>query len=566
MERPALRHLLADIAAHRVDAVVVYKVDRLTRSLSDFARLIEAFENGDVSFVSITQAFNTTTSMGRLTLNVLLSFAQFEREVTGERIRDKIAASKAKGMWMGGSVPLGYDVPTDPTTRALVVNIDEAKTVRLIFNRFLELGNSFALQQWLKTEGVRSKNRVTARGRRTGGLVFSRGALRHLLRNRTYLGEIVHKGQIHPGRHTAILDRQTFEAALAVAEKNSRKRRFRVTHADGCLLKGLVFDGDGQPMVPRFGRQRRKLYQYYASTPVLGATDEDGKEDAIRRVPCSAIDELVIDRASRVLGPLDVASVRTRVRSLIGRVEIHSASVHLVIRVKALPAPASAKSAIHKIRTLLAPGEQVLIDPSNTGLVRILLPTRLVVRGGRSWAIAPDGRSIEIASAPDGGLINRLRKAHSILRDCGLEPETANRTRLLRACAPPSRTQSSEHCEDIDTGPDYDIPPDGYGFGPDPYVPWWGSWPDVSFVPPDGYDHVCYPDTTDTESSPWFKYDLGASHSIDQVIITQTNGNASTAVLEYSTNGTTWTTIAKGRQLVSATCQCFPVLGFPAMA
>jgi DNA invertase Pin-like site-specific DNA recombinase len=210
MERPALQRLLADIEADRVDVVVVYKIDRLTRSLTDFARMVDLFDRHGATFVSVTQAFNTTTSMGRLTLNVLLSFAQFEREVTGERIRDKIAASKSKGMWMGGNVPLGYDLPTEGS-RALVVNEAEAAAVRTIFSTYLELGSVHALQRWLDARGIRSKRRRTRAGRTIGGRAFSRGALFQLLRNRIYLGQIVHKDKVHDGLHPAIVDVALFE-------------------------------------------------------------------------------------------------------------------------------------------------------------------------------------------------------------------------------------------------------------------------------------------------------------------------------------------------------------------
>jgi site-specific DNA recombinase len=193
MERPGLQRLLADVEHGRIDVVVVYKIDRLTRSLADFARIVERFDAQSVSFVSVTQAFNTTSSMGRLTLNVLLSFAQFEREVTGERIRDKIAASKAKGMWMGGNLPLGYDLPA-PGTRTLQVNEAEAVTVRQIFARYLELGSVHRLQRDLAEQAVCSKQRVTGTGKTIGGKPMNRGALFHLLRNRIYLGQIVHKG------------------------------------------------------------------------------------------------------------------------------------------------------------------------------------------------------------------------------------------------------------------------------------------------------------------------------------------------------------------------------------
>ena len=195
MERPALKRLLADIAAGKVDVVVVYKIDRLTRSLADFVRIVERFDQHEVSFVSVTQAFNTTSSMGRLTLNVLLSFAQFEREVTGERIRDKIAASKARGMWMGGTLPFGYDLPAEGR-RALLVNPDEAATVRLIFASYLELGSVSALERWLVEQGIGTRQRTTGSGRRTGGTPFNRGALFYLLRNRTYLGMIVHGAKV----------------------------------------------------------------------------------------------------------------------------------------------------------------------------------------------------------------------------------------------------------------------------------------------------------------------------------------------------------------------------------
>ena len=194
LERPALKRLLADIAAGKVDVVVVYKIDRLTRALADFVRIVELFDRHDVSFVSVTQAFNTTSSMGRLTLNVLLSFAQFEREVTGERIRDKIAASKARGMWMGGNLPFGYDLPAEGR-RALVVSPDDAATLRLIFETYLELGSVSALERWLAERGIATRARTTRDGRPTGGRPFNRGALFYLLRNRTYLGMIVHKSK-----------------------------------------------------------------------------------------------------------------------------------------------------------------------------------------------------------------------------------------------------------------------------------------------------------------------------------------------------------------------------------
>ncbi|CAN5134233.1 hypothetical protein BH09PSE2_BH09PSE2_09360 [soil metagenome] len=223
MERPGLKALLADIAADKIDVVVVYKVDRLTRSLGDFGRIIEQFDAQGVSFVSVTQAFNTTTSMGRLTLNVLLSFAQFEREVTGERIRDKIALSKAKGMWMGGVLPLGYD----SKDHVLIPNRAEAEQVRHLFSRYLEVGSVHVLCEELNAQGVRSKAWTTSKGRSMGGARFSRGALFHLLQNRHYLGEIVHRNLVHPGLHEGIVPQALFDAVQARLEKNRVVRRKR---------------------------------------------------------------------------------------------------------------------------------------------------------------------------------------------------------------------------------------------------------------------------------------------------------------------------------------------------
>lgn len=220
MERPGLKRLLADIEARKVDTVVVYKVDRLTRSLADFAKMVEAFDARGVSFVSVTQQFNTTSSMGRLTLNVLLSFAQFEREVTGERIRDKIAASKRKGMWMGGMVPLGYDLKD----HHLIINKQEAEHVREIFRLYLELGCVKKLKAQLDRRGVKSKIRISRSNRSTGGTAYSRGALYKILQNRIYLGEIPHKEQSYPGEHSAIVDRELWERVRKLMSENVHSR------------------------------------------------------------------------------------------------------------------------------------------------------------------------------------------------------------------------------------------------------------------------------------------------------------------------------------------------------
>ena len=247
IERPALQRLLRDVDAGLIDVIVVYKIDRLTRSLADFARIVERFDARGVSFVSVTQAFNTTSSMGRLTLNVLLSFAQFEREVTGERIRDKIAASKAKGMWMGGVLPLGFDLP-EPGSRTLRINEPEATTVRAIFARYLELGSVHRLAADLEQRGIFSKRRITRDGRATGGAVFSRGALFHLLRSPLYLGQIPHKGAVYQGAHPAIIEPGVFQQVQRLLTLHTRRSAATPARMGAALLTARLFDASNQPI------------------------------------------------------------------------------------------------------------------------------------------------------------------------------------------------------------------------------------------------------------------------------------------------------------------------------
>ena len=245
LDRPALQELLTEVRAGKVDVIVVYKVDRLTRSLADFAKLVELFDQHSVSFVSVTQSFNTTSSMGRLTLNVLLSFAQFEREVIGERVRDKIAASKRKGIWVGGSVPLGYA----SVNKKLVVVPEEAETVRLIFRRYLELGSIRDLVEDLDRKGIRTRRQTLSTGKTRGGIRFGVGALAHLLRNRFYIGEVVYRGAVHPGEQEPIVDRALFEAVQAklAASANARQLKLR---ASPSILAGRIFDDRGNRMTP----------------------------------------------------------------------------------------------------------------------------------------------------------------------------------------------------------------------------------------------------------------------------------------------------------------------------
>lgn len=300
MERPGLKALLSDIAARRVDVVVVYKVDRLTRSLADFAKIVEVFDQNQVSFVSVTQSFNTTSSMGRLTLNMLLSFAQFEREVTSERIRDKIAASKKKGMWMGGNLPLGYDADG----RTLRINEAEAETVRHIFRRYIELKSVQVLAEELRDRGIRSKRRQTKAGAWIGGEVFTRGALFHLLTNRVYLGMVPHKKEAYPGLHKPILDQGLFDQTQEVFAANRYERRDSPARRARSLLVGRIFDANGWPMTPSFTtRPNGRVYRYYVSAPEQKGQPRIGRP---QRVPAAQLEAWVTAQTAALGQDLDL--------------------------------------------------------------------------------------------------------------------------------------------------------------------------------------------------------------------------------------------------------------------
>jgi hypothetical protein len=267
MERPGMRALLADVDAGLVDVIVVYKVDRLTRSLADFAKIVERLDAKQASFVSVTQAFNTTTSMGRLTLNVLLSFAQFEREVTGERIRDKIAASKKKGLWMGGPVPLGYQV----AERKLVTVPEEAERVRTIMQRYIASTSANQLIVELEAEGIRTKIQQRTSGPHKGGIPFKRGSLFHLLSNPIYRGNIVHKGKVYDGEHDAIVDEELWDAVQARLQEKAPPRKRKGNDPQEAMLRGLLTDPDGRPMVPTYTKKGTRRYAYYETRKDLAA-------------------------------------------------------------------------------------------------------------------------------------------------------------------------------------------------------------------------------------------------------------------------------------------------------
>jgi site-specific DNA recombinase len=306
-ERPALKKLLADIQSHLIDVVVVYKVDRLTRSLADFAKIVEIFDAAGVSFVSVTQQFNTTTSMGRLTLNVLVSFAQFEREVTGERIRDKIAASKQRGMWMGGWVPIGYD----RKDRTLTINETEAVTVRTITDLFLKLKNVGRVQAELARLNLTTKPYETPRGRAVGGLSFARGHIYKILSNPLYIGEIEHRGVRYPGQHPPLIDRKKWDAVQAQLASNHHKNRSRTNAKSKSMLAGLIYDDTGNRLVSSHAAKNGKRYRYYITSQGTGRSGEI-PDPARLRLPATLIDELLRTRLQSFL--MDKAQISSLLR------------------------------------------------------------------------------------------------------------------------------------------------------------------------------------------------------------------------------------------------------------
>tara|TARA_R110000787_G_scaffold71920_24_gene160220 strand:+ start:302 stop:1978 length:1677 start_codon:yes stop_codon:yes gene_type:complete len=417
MERPGLRKLLADIDAGKVHVVVVYKVDRLTRSLADFAKIVEAFDAKGVSFVSVTQQFNTTTSMGRLTLNVLLSFAQFEREVTGERIRDKIAASKKKGMWMGGNLPLGYDT----RDRKLIVNSEEAETVRHIFARYLELGSVRALKAELDAAGIRSKVRISKTGHASGGKSFSRGALYKVLSNRIYLGEIVHKDKSYPGEHDAIVDPELWERVQSLLNDNAVERRSGNNVKDPSLLTGLLFDDAGNPLTPSHANKQGVRYRYYvrgrldgmSAIRLPGREIEDlvvGQVVSLLKDSARLFDALpqgtgdvaerraLLDRskeAARRLGMDDHTARKMVVHAIVSRIEVGRESIELSIDRHGLANVLSVDAGSSEIEK---------------ALYRISCPYKIKRRGVETRLILSN-EPMERPARPDPALIRAVAKA-----------------------------------------------------------------------------------------------------------------------------------------------------------
>ena len=348
LERPALQELLTEVRAGKVDVIVVYKVDRLTRSLSDFAKLVELFDRHSVSFVSVTQSFNTTSSMGRLTLNVLLSFAQFEREVIGERVRDKIAASKAKGLWVGGSIPLGYA----SINKKLVVVPKEAETVRLIYRRYLELGSIRGLAEDLDRQGIRTRRQTLSTGRIRGGIPFGVGALAHLLRNRFYIGEVLYRRAVHPGEHEAILDHSLFDAVQAKLAASANVRQLKL-RASPSILAGRIFDDRGNRMTPTHSNKNGARYRYYVSHALLQRRND--KATGLRRVSAHEIERAVTTALRGHVndsGAGERSSIADRelVEGLVDRIIVTSQMIDIQLRQEKAGASKSPIPAILKVR------------------------------------------------------------------------------------------------------------------------------------------------------------------------------------------------------------------------
>jgi DNA invertase Pin-like site-specific DNA recombinase len=407
MARPALQRMLADIDHGRIDCVVVYKIDRLTRSLADFAKIVERFDQRQVTFVSVTQSFNTTTSMGRLTLNVLLSFAQFEREVTAERIRDKFAASRAKGIFMGGMPPLGYDAKD----RKLVINEAEAKAVRFIFKRYLDLRSVARLREELEAKGVTTKAFVSTRGNAMGGGRWYVGPLRHLLRNPVYVGLAKHKGKLYPGAHEPIIERPLFDRVQAQLDASARtSRRQRTVEASG-LLTGLIFDDKGNRMSPQWSIGRGgSRHGYYVSQALLQRRKAEA--GSLPRVSAPIVEDLVL----RCVMAFETGASLDMVRSAIAEL-VHSrvssvvvgASL-LVIELKGGKETVGADGGRKQLRSAL-PSDAVLVTTPHG--VRISIAGPLRRRGGIKRV---EGWSKEdwSSSRPqiDRVLLNALVRAH----------------------------------------------------------------------------------------------------------------------------------------------------------
>ena len=421
LERPALQSLLADIEAGAVDLVVVYKIDRLTRSLADFARLVERFDARNCSFVSVTQAFNTATSMGRLTLNVLLSFAQFEREVTAERIRDKIAASKKKGMWMGGNPPLGYDPHPDASQRRLVVNPAEAAEVRALFDLYLQLGCLGRVTAEAKQRGIVSKRRPGPGRARPGGSPLSRGQVHYILTNPVYIGRIRHRSESHAGLHPAIIPQDLWDEVQAALIAGSRKARGKSSapRTGGSLLLGRIRDETGDLLTPSHARTRGRRYDYYVSNRLL----KGDADPAAWRLPAAAFERLLCQRLAAHLGATaqnhgllaqpdaGTAAALAARASALGRA-IGAGERDLVRELVQFVRLAPGTLTLELDRTALARHLEVAPEALAAGLATLVVPVALRRRGVEARVL---GGLLE--PEPDPVLVSALTRAHRWCRD-----------------------------------------------------------------------------------------------------------------------------------------------------
>jgi site-specific DNA recombinase len=431
LNRPALQMLLAEIRARKIDIVVVYKVDRLTRALGDFAKLVELFDEFGVSFVSVTQSFNTTSSMGRLTLNVLLSFAQFEREVIGERVRDKIAASKKKGIWVGGAVPLGYR----SVNKKLVVVPEEAEKVNIIFRRYLKLGSLTALARDLEASGIRTRRQVLSTGKVRGDIPFGVGSLFHLLRNRFLIGKVVYRGEVNHGEHEPVLDRALFEAVQAKLAGQAVARRNRL-RGSPAILMGKIFDDRGNRMTPSHSNKHGVKYRYYVSHTVLQGRKADG--GTVTRVPGPVIEARVVAAIQERLQQTDISEEavlvgdRELIERYVERVVIKLDAIELRWLAAAQPDGRSVDH--HERRSDNPPLVSILVwqatDVSaEKGVVHI---------STERSAIAPDTRDALLeAIAKARGWIDDLveRRAHSLAEIARREGKVERHIRLLAPLA-----------------------------------------------------------------------------------------------------------------------------------
>ena len=478
MNRPGLAQLMAEVQAGRIQVIVVYKVDRLTRSLADFAKIVEVLDAQGASFVSVTQSFNTTTSMGRLTLNVLLSFAQFEREVTGERIRDKIAASKRKGMWMGGPVPLGYDV----CERKLVINDTEAETVRIIFQRYLEVGSVVATTEALNRDGVHTKATQTKDGRPRGGIAWKHGSLSHLLINRIYIGDVRHKEQHFPGDHVRIISAEVWDAVQAQLVGNRVQRLTSSNLSHNTLLRGLLYDGLGRRMQGAQANRGPKRYHYYVTNPADAKTTPgpswrlpapDLETTVVQRLQAFLRDSASLYAAATSAGlpsdqfsrfsakaaglAADIQKEAAAALRLLRRADLHDDRIDLTVCLDPLLSP-HATEATPKMHQLALPmsrqrrggevriviGDQPKIDalPADSALLKLIATARA------AWTamLAAGDLPLATIAAAQGYSVNHftLLLRLSTLAPCivqaiseGRQPITLNRQRLATVSSLP---------------------------------------------------------------------------------------------------------------------------------